>query len=114
MNNTKRLWFYGFTAGAAAAAIDVALIVKMDAHASAFVVVQAALFWCAAGWFVVASRSGLPSYAHGVAATVLLNLPWYVNLAIATNQLTLLPPLLAMSVIFGAGFGWAHRRAWQM
>lgn len=107
----KRLWTWGLGAGAAAAAADATLILTVDAGVSRWVLLEALLFWTVTGWAAVATESGLGRYAHGVAVTVLLNLPWYVLLGPAAGELGHVPPLVVMSAVFGLCFGWARGRA---
>lgn len=108
---TARRWLHGLGAGLVAGVIDAGLIRAVEPGGSPWVLAEALLFWTTAGWAVVASESGLGSLAHGVVATLLLNLPWFVLLGPAAGKPLHLPPLIAMSALFGAGFGWAHRRA---
>ena len=110
MKETRRRITYGLAAGALAAAVDGVLIAIGDPGATAWVIVQAMLFWATAGLAVVISDSGLGDMAHGIAGTVLLSLPWYANLALAPGRPEMLAPLIAMGVAFGAGFGLARRR----
>jgi len=107
----RSIWIWGLGAGSVAAALDVGLILAVDPGISAWVLVRAALFWVTAGWAVVCSDTGLGRYAHGIAVTVLLNLPWYVLESFEAGRIEHLPPLLAMSIVFGSGFGWARGRA---
>lgn len=107
----RRAWRWGLGAGLAAALADAALIVAVDPGASAWTVLQSMLFWTTAGGFVVASETGLGRYAHAIATTVMLNLPWYVALSLAIAHPEHLPPLLAMSLVFGGWFGWVRGRA---
>ena len=110
MSATSRRVAYGLAAGALAAAADGLLIAVGDPTATAWVVVQAMLFWATAGLAVVMSDSGLGDVAHGIVGTLLLSLPWYANLALAPGRPEMLAPLVAMGVVFGAGFGVARRR----
>ena len=111
MQAGRRTLGYGLAAGAAAALADGALIALADPSTGGWGIAQAMLFWTTAGVAIVASESGLGDLAHGVAGTVVLCLPWYVNLALAPGRAELLAPLVAMSVVFGLGFGLVHRRA---
>jgi hypothetical protein len=113
MTTIKYAWRWGIGAGAVAAILDVSLILAVDPSISRWVLLEAALFWMTAGWAVVASDSGLGRFGHGVLATVLLNLPWYVVESFASGHPEHLPPLVAMSILFGLGFGWAKGRALQ-
>jgi hypothetical protein len=110
VNGTRRRIAYGLAAGALAAAADAVLIVVGDPAASGWTIVQAMLFWASAGLAVVTSDSGLGDVAHGILGTLLLSLPWYANLALAPGRPEMLAPLLAMGMVFGAGFGAARRR----
>jgi hypothetical protein len=101
----------GLGVGALAGAADVALILAVDSAATTWVMLEGCLFWTVAGWVVVASESGLGRYAHGIVVTVLLNLPWYVLLGPASGKPEHVPPLIVMSIIFGAIFGWARGSA---
>ena len=109
MDAVKRRMSYGLAAGALAAAADGLLIAAADHTATGWTVAQAMLFWATAGLAVVISDSGLGDVAHGIAGTLLLSLPWYANLALASGHPEMLPPLVAMGVVFGAGFGVARR-----
>jgi len=111
MIDIGKKWAWGLGAGFVAAATDAALILTVDGAASPWVVLEALLFWTTGGWFVVASETGLGRYTHGIVATVLLNLPWYLVEAFASGHPEHFPPLLGMSVVFGTGFGWARGRA---
>lgn len=111
MTTIKRVWGWGLGAGAVAAALDVSLIMAVEPAISLWVPLEAALFWTAAGWAAVASTTGLGRFGHGVLATVLLNLPWYVLESFAAGHPEHLAPLVIMSVVFGLGFGWARGRA---
>ena len=111
MPNIKRVWRWGLAAGMVAAALDLSLILAVEPSISVWVLLEAALFWTTAGWAVVASDTGLSRLAHGVLATVLLNLPWYVLESFAAGHPEHFPPLLVMSVVFGLGFGWAKGQA---
>jgi hypothetical protein len=107
----KKVWTWGLGAGAIAAALDLTLILLVDAGVSRWVLLEAASFWVVAGWVVVSSETGLGRYAHGIVTTVLLNLPWYVVEAFASGHPEHFPPLVGMSIVFGAGFAWARGRA---
>ena len=108
-----RRWKHGLAAGLGAALLDVALILATDDAAGWALLLQVLLFWTIAGGFVVATASPLGHFGHAVAATVALNLPWYVALAIAPGRPELVPPLVAMSLVFGVLFGVARRRAFS-
>lgn len=110
-DRARELWIWGLGAGAVAGALDVALILAVDPRVSHWVLLEAALFWMTAGGVVVASETGFGRYVHGVAVTVLLNLPWYVVESFAAGHPEHLPPLILMSVVFGLGFGWARGHA---
>jgi hypothetical protein len=110
MYGVRRRVAYGVAAGAAAALADGLLIAVADPAATAWIIAQAALFWATAGLAVVISDSGLGDVAHGVVGTLLLSLPWYVALALAPGRPEMLPPLVVMGIVFGAGFGLARRR----
>jgi hypothetical protein len=109
MEMVRRRVAYGFIAGGLAAAADAILIAVADPAATGWAVVQAVLFWATAGLAVVLSESGLSDMAHGIAGTLLLSLPWYANLALAPGRPEMLPPLVAMGLVFGAGFGLIRR-----
>lgn len=106
-----RLLRLGLGAGVGAGLLDVALIAAVDPAASEWMLAQSLLAWAGTGWAVVASESGLGSFAHGVLATVALNLGWLVALGPGAGTPEHVPPLVAMSVVFGAAFGWVHQRA---
>lgn len=108
--STLRPWKVGLAAGLIAALLDALLIVATDDAASGALLVQVLLFWTFAGGFVVATVSPLGPFAHALTATIVLNLPWYLALAILPGKPELLPPLVAMSLVFGALFGVARRR----
>ena len=115
MHSLQRVW-YGLLAGCGAAAIDGLLIVTTDPSASGWLLTQAMLFWVTAGLLVVTSRFGLGDLADGIVATVVLGIPWYVNLSLAPGRPDMLAPLVAMSVIVGFGFGLTRRwisRRWE-
>lgn len=111
MSTHARTWMWGLGAGAAAAALDVALIAAVDRSASAWVLLEAGLFWTTAGLVVVASDLGLRPLLHGVVATFLLSLPWYVLESVAAGHPAHLPPLVVQGLIFGLLFGVARGRA---
>lgn len=113
LTNTGSMWRWGIGAGAVAALLDVSLILAVDESSSKWVLLEAALFWTTAGWAVVASNSGLGRFGHGVLATVILSLPWYVVTSFAAGHPEHLAPLLVMGILFGLGFGWARGRALQ-
>ena len=96
-------------AGLAAAALDGALIATTDPLASPWVIAVAMLYWTTAGMAVVLSSTGLGDITHGVVATLVLTTPWFVELALAPGKPQMLPPLVAMAVVFGVGFGYARR-----
>lgn len=100
----------GFLAGSLAGLLDVLLIVAVDPRASSWVALASYLFWASAGLAVVASDSGLGSRTHGVLGTIVLNLPWYVTFGPAAGTPAHVLPLVAMSVVFGLGFGAVHAR----
>jgi hypothetical protein len=106
---TRRAWSFGLLAGSVAALLDIGLIAVVDPAVSAWVLIEAGLFWAGAGWLVVASHTGLPHFRHGIVTTVILNLPWYVLESFAAGHPKHLPPLMLMSVVFGLGFGFARR-----
>ena len=106
----SRRWGPGLAAGAVAGALDVALIAIADPAAGGWVQLQSWLFWAGTGGVVTATRTGLPAPLHGVAVCVLLNLPWYVQFGPAAGHPEHLPPLFAMSVLFGLALGWVGGR----
>jgi hypothetical protein len=106
---TRRAWSFGLLAGSVAALLDIGLIAVVEPALSAWVLIEAGLFWAGAGRVVVASQTGLPHIRHGVLTTVILNLPWYVLASFAAGHPEHLPPLMLMSVVFGVGFGFARR-----
>lgn len=101
---------FGVVAGVVAGALDVVLIAVADASAGAWVMAQSFLFWSVAGWLVVVSPSRLGPLLHGVAVTVLLNLPWYLALGPGAGHWEHVPPLVGMSVVFGLGFGVVRKK----
>lgn len=101
----------GVVAGVVAGLLDVVLIAVADASAGPWVMAQSFLFWTVAGWLVVVTPSRLPPLLHGVAVTVLLNLPWYIAFGPGAGHWEHVPPLLGMSVVFGLGFGAVRRKA---
>ncbi len=111
MNPLRRIWAHGLLGGALAGALDVSLIAVADPGAGGWVELQSFAFWTSAGALVVASETGLGRIAHGVLVTVLLNLPWYVVFGPASGHPEHVPPLVGMSLVFGAAFGWLHGRA---
>ncbi len=110
MSNRTKTWVWGLGAGAAAALLDVALIAAVDRAASPWVLLEAGLFWTTAGLLVVASDLGLRPVAHGLVATLLLGLPWYVLGSFAAGTPAHLPPLIIQGLVFGVGFGLVRRR----
>lgn len=108
------MWRWGIGAGAVAALLDVSLILAVEGSSSKWVLIEAALFWTITGWAVVASNSGLGRFGHGVLATVLLSLPWYVISSFAAGHPEHLAPMVVMGILFGFGFGWARGRAVQL
>lgn len=111
MKEAKGFWRWGLSAGLAAGLLDAGLIALVEPQVSPWVLLQSFLAWLVCGWAVVATKTGLGDAAHGMLVTVLLNLPWFVALSLATGQPGHLPPLLGMSLVFGWGFGWARKRA---
>src|SRR5947199_1520884 len=115
MYNVSRpadVWRCGLAAGLAAGALDGILIVVAEPDVSLWLIAQSVIAWTLVGWVVLATESGLRPITHGVSITVLLNVPWYIQFAIVSGQWSHLAPLVVMSVLFGAGFGWVkeHRR----
>ena len=111
MERRVRVSWSGLGAGAVAGGLDVLLIAVADPAADGWVWVQSFLAWTVSGWAVVASESGLRGLPHGVVVTLFLNLPWFVAFSVAIGRPEHLPPLVAMSALFGLGFGWVHGRA---
>jgi hypothetical protein len=107
----KKMWAWGLGAGAVAAALDLAMILAVEPTISRWILLEVALFWVPAGWFVTSSNSGLGRYAHGVLITMLLACPWYIVESFAKGKPEHLPPLVVMSIVFGVLFGWARGRA---
>ncbi|MBL8935072.1 MAG: hypothetical protein JNM69_10995 [Archangium sp.] len=101
----------GVVAGVVAGVMDVVLIAVADAAAGVWVMAQSFLFWAVAGWLVVVSPSRLGPLLHGVAVTVLLNLPWYVAFGPGAGHVEHVPPLIVMSIVFGLGFGVVRKKA---
>lgn len=113
MSNVSRptdVWRFGLMVGFIAGALDAAIIILAEPTASAWGIAQAVIAWTLTGWVVTATDSGLRPFAHGLVVTVLLNVPWYIQFTILPGQWSLLPPLVVMSLLFGAGFGWAKKR----
>lgn len=109
MSERARVWLGGLLAGAVAAGLDVSLIAVVDASASRYVLLEAGLFWTTAGLIVVALDLGLGWLAHGLVATLLLCLPWFVLESFAAGHPEHLPPLVVQSLVFGASFGRVRR-----
>lgn len=101
----------GVVAGVVSGVSDVVLIAVADASAGAWVMAQSFLFWSVAGWLVVVSPSRLAPLLHGVAVTVLLNLPWYIAFGPGVGHWEHVPPLIVMSIVFGLGFGAVRKKA---
>lgn len=108
---TKKMWAWGLGAGAIAATVDISLILAVEPTISRWALLEVALFWFPAGWFVVSTSSGLRRYAHGILITMLLSSPWYIVESFAKGKPEHLPPLVLMSIVFGVLFGWARGRA---
>ena len=106
-------WLQGALAGLVAGVLDVILIVVAEPNPTVWLLLQSLIAWTLAGWVVVATESGFRPLVHGMFVTVLLNLPWYIQFAFATGQWDHFPPLLVMSLLFGAAFGWTKKRAQQ-
>ncbi|MFO0668650.1 MAG: hypothetical protein U0235_03335 [Polyangiaceae bacterium] len=109
MSTAAELWVRGVGAGAVAAALDVGLIVAVEPHASRWVLLEAGLFWTAAGLVVVAADFGLGWLAHGLVTTVLLAAPWIVAESFAVGHPAHFVPLVVQSLVFGTMFARVRR-----
>jgi hypothetical protein len=103
---TKIIWRNALLVGIICAVIEAVLVWGTDPAIDPWLLAQGVLFWLGAGMLVYMADSGLSSLLHGISLTVLLNLPWYIALAIAPGQWALLPPLIIASVILGCLIGW--------
>lgn len=110
---TKIIWRNAFLVGVLCAALEALLVWGTDPGVDRWLLAQGVLFWLGAGMMVYMADSGLPPILHGISLTILLNLPWYIALAIAPGQWTLLPPLIIASVIFGCLIGWLRSKLQQ-
>jgi Na+/H+-dicarboxylate symporter len=111
MSAMKKMWAWGLGAGAVAASIDIGMILAVEPSISPWALLEVALFWVPAGWFVVATNSGLGRRAHPILITMLLASPWYIVESFAKGKPEHLPPLMIVSIVFGVLFGWARSRA---
>lgn len=107
---TKIVWRNALLVGVVCAALEALLVWGTDPGVDRWLFAQGVLFWLGAGMVVYMAESGLSPLLHGISLTVLLNLPWYIVLAIAPGQWALLPPLIIASVIFGCIIGWLRSR----
>ena len=102
-------WRFGLTSGLVAGGLD-GVLIAATSDAAPWLIVQSVAAWTITGWAVFATSSMLRPVAHGIAVSLLLNLAWYIQLAVIPAQYALLPPLIVMSVLFGVGLGWAKAR----
>jgi len=105
------VWRRGLMVGFAAGVMDAILIVVAEPSVSFWLIAQSVIAWTLVGWVVLATESGLRPVTHGMFVTVLLNVPWYIQFAIVSGQWSHLAPLVVMSLLFGAGFGWVKKRS---
>lgn len=98
-------WRNAFLVGVVCAILEALLILVADPGTDRWVFIQSISFWLGCGMVVYMADSGIPPIPHGVTLTVLLNIPWYIALSIVPGNLTLLPPLVIASIIFGIVIG---------
>lgn len=103
--------FKALLAGAVAGLLDVALIAVADPSAGGWVMAQSFLAWSITGWAVIVVPSQFPPMATAIVLTLVFNLPWFVALGPGAGRWEHVPPLVAMSVLFGSGLGLVRRGA---
>ena len=96
--------------GAAAGIGDVLLIAVAEPSAPYWSLAQAGSAWATMGLAVVAMDSPLNPMLHGLVATLLLNVPWFIQFSVISGRAAHLLPLVIQGVVFGAAFGWAKSR----
>jgi hypothetical protein len=108
--NMAKTWRNGAIVGLVCALIEAVLIVAGDPDAGQWALTQGVLFWFGCGLVVYMADSGLPPVAHGIALTVLLNVPWYIALSVVPGKPSLLGPLVIASVVLGGVIGALKRK----
>jgi hypothetical protein len=99
----------GLALGVMAGILDAGLILAAEPDTSFWVLLQSLIAWTIAGWVALVTASSLPPLLHCVLVIVALNIPWYIQFAAIPGTWSHLPPLVMMSVLFGAVFGWAKK-----
>ncbi|MGH1347410.1 MAG: hypothetical protein ACRBN8_37975 [Nannocystales bacterium] len=83
------------------ALIETLLVYGVDPDGEGWVLLQGATFWFSCGVLVALSKTDLHPFVNSMFVVVLMNVPWYIALAVVPHQLELLPPLVLASVVLG-------------
>lgn len=105
-----KLWKNAFLIGLILSIIEGSIIYIADSQTPALIFLQSMLFWFFCGAIVYLSNSGFSVVFHSVLWTFFLNIPWFINLAIITENYALLPPLIISSLILGLITGLLSRK----
>ena len=91
--------------GIVPAILEGMLVYSVEPSISAWILVQAMLFWFTCGFIVHILDIGIHRVIHGIIFTVFINLPWYIAESIVQNKPEHFFPLVIASIIFGALIG---------
>jgi hypothetical protein len=105
-----KIWRNALIVGVVAAALEAMLVLTAHPDVNRWVLTQGVLFWFGCGIVVYMANSGLGAIVHGIVLTLILNVPWYIALAIAPGRPAMLPPLIGASIVLGAIIGWLRQR----
>ncbi|TGK51119.1 hypothetical protein EHQ16_19405 [Leptospira kanakyensis] len=111
-NNISRfkLWRNALTIGLILALIEGTIIFIADSKTPSLIFIQSMLFWLFCGAIVHLSNSGFSTIVHSILWTFLLNIPWFINLAVITEKYDHLPPLVISSLIMGSITGFLSKK----
>jgi hypothetical protein len=103
-------WRNGLLVGAVAASLEGILLWATAPGTPFWVFIQSISFWLFCGLVIYMTETGLPAILNSILLTLLLNIPWYISLAIVPGTPTLLIPLVIASLIFGTIIGGMSQR----
>jgi len=103
-------WKYGLLVGTVVAILEGLLLWLADPNISIWLFIQSVSFWLFCGLVVYMAETGLPVLPGSIFLTILLNIPWYINLSIGDEKPELLIPLVVASLLFGTVIGLTSKK----